>query len=56
MNKDAQKKAPFADALEEYCRQRMVPFHTPGHKLGAGAPVREQILFGKALRQDLGLM
>ena len=56
MNKDAQKKAPFADALEEYCRQRMIPFHTPGHKLGTGAPVREQLLFGKALRQDLGLM
>ncbi len=56
MNKEAQKRTPFADALEEYCRQQMVPFHTPGHKLGTGAPCREQALFGTALRQDLGLM
>lgn len=56
MNKEAQKRTPFADALEEYCQQQMVPFHTPGHKLGTGAPCREQALFGTALRQDLGLM
>ena len=56
MNKDAQQKAPFADALDAYCRLHMVPFHTPGHKLGQGAPQRQRELFGEALRSDLGLM
>lgn len=56
MNRNKQQKAPFAEALAAYCRQQMVPFHTPGHKLGQGAPTAQQALFGAALRQDLGLM
>ena len=51
-----QHRAPFAEALEEYCAKKMIPFHTPGHKAGKGAPVYEKTLFGAALRRDLGLM
>ena len=50
MNKEAQKRTPFADALEEYCQQQMVPFHTPGHKLGTGAPCSAAAGFGPYVR------
>lgn len=53
---DAQKKAPFVEALEGYCALHMTAFHTPGHKLGAGAPTYEKTQFGKALARDLGVM
>lgn len=56
MNREKQKQAPFAEALEAYCREQMVPFHTPGHKLGKGISAYQKNLFGDALRRDLGLM
>lgn len=56
MDKCGQKRAPFVEALEEYARKHMIPFHTPGHKLGHGASAYQQRLFGGALTRDLGLM
>ena len=56
MNKEKQQQAPFVEALESYCHARMVPFHTPGHKLGKGISAYQKNLFGDALRRDLGLM
>ncbi|WP_301860506.1 aminotransferase class I/II-fold pyridoxal phosphate-dependent enzyme [uncultured Megasphaera sp.] len=56
MDRLRQQRAPFAEALEAYCAKHMVPFHTPGHKAGNGAPAYEKALFGDALRRDLGLM
>lgn len=56
MNIERQQKAPFVEALEAYCRLRMVPFHTPGHKIGHAASPYQKNLFGMALRRDLGLM
>lgn len=56
MDRENQHKVPFVDALEDYCRCHMVPFHTPGHKLGCGASVYQKELFGSALDRDLGLM
>ncbi|MCH4166180.1 MAG: aminotransferase class I/II-fold pyridoxal phosphate-dependent enzyme [Megasphaera sp.] len=56
MNKERQLQTPFVDALEAYCYEGMVAFHTPGHKLGCGATAYQQGLFGYALRRDLGLM
>lgn len=37
-----QEQAPFWEALVAYARQRVVPFHTPGHKLRPGAFSRLQ--------------
>ena len=33
-----QHRLPFVESLEKYKEQHMVPFHTPGHKIGVGAP------------------
>lgn len=51
-----QDRAPFVEALEAYRCQHMIPFHTPGHKLGKGASAYQQKLLGAALPLDLGLM
>ena len=51
-----QSKTPFVTALESYAALHMVPFHTPGHKVGAGASTYQQNLFQQALPLDLGLM
>lgn len=51
-----QARAPFVEALEQYCALHMTAFHTPGHKLGAGAPSYEKQQFGPALARDLGVM
>lgn len=56
MDNQRQQRAPFAEALESYCASGMMPYHTPGHKGGKGAPPYMQKLFGQALRRDLGLM
>lgn len=56
MDKIKQQQTPFVDALEEYCRLQMIPFHTPGHKGGRQASAYQRTLFGEALRRDLGLM
>ena len=51
-----QNRLPFVESLEQYKKQHMVPFHTPGHKIGKGAPALLTEWMGKALPYDLGLM
>ena len=51
-----QQRAPFVEALEAYCQLHMVPFHTPGHKLGHQSSAYQKMLFGEALIRDLGVM
>ena len=51
-----QERTPFVEALESYKEQRFVPFHTPGHKIGAEAPQRLKDWMGPALPYDLGVM
>ena len=51
-----QYRLPFVESLERYKEQHMVPFHTPGHKIGAGAPTLLTEWMGPALPYDLGLM
>ena len=51
-----QYRLPFVESLEQYKEQHMVPFHTPGHKIGQGAPALLTEWMGKALPYDLGLM
>ena len=51
-----QNRLPFVESLEEYKEQHMVPFHTPGHKIGKGAPTLLTEWMGNALPYDLGLM
>ena len=56
MDKNRQNRVPFVEALEEYVHLQMMPFHTPGHKMGKGASCYQKYLFGGALARDLGLM
>ena len=51
-----QHRLPFVESLETYKQQHMVPFHTPGHKIGVGAPTLLTEWMGPALPYDLGLM
>lgn len=54
--KTNQHRLPFVESLEIYRQQHMVPFHTPGHKIGVGAPALLREWMGPALPYDLGLM
>ena len=45
----AQAATPYIDALLAYRTRGFVPFHTPGHKLGKGAPDVMREVFGSAL-------
>ena len=54
--KTNQHRLPFVESLETYRQQHMVPFHTPGHKIGEGAPALLTEWMGPALPYDLGLM
>ncbi|MCF0156526.1 MAG: aminotransferase class I/II-fold pyridoxal phosphate-dependent enzyme [Veillonella sp.] len=47
---------PYVELLESYKRESFVPFHTPGHKIGHGAPQRLIDWMGPALPYDLGVM
>lgn len=51
-----QDRLPFVESLERYKEQHMIPFHTPGHKIGYGAPNLLKAWMGPALPYDLGLM
>ncbi len=42
----AQAATPYIDALLGYRTKAIVPFHTPGHKLGKGAPAIMREVFG----------
>lgn len=54
MNK--QERMPFVEALESYRNEGFTPFHTPGHKIGVGAPALLNQWMGNALPYDLGVM
>ncbi len=51
-----QRRMPFVEALENYKNEKYRAFHTPGHKLGQGAPLMLKEWMGTALPYDLGLM
>lgn len=45
---------PFLQAMQSYLDEGAAPFHTPGHKMGRGAPAALQELLGpRALAMDL---
>lgn len=51
-----QSRMPFVEALEAYKEEHFVPFHTPGHKIGVGAPATLKAWMDPALPYDLGVM
>lgn len=51
-----QSRMPFVEALEAYKDEHFVPFHTPGHKIGNGAPATLKAWMDSALPYDLGVM
>jgi len=46
-----QRDTPYLDAVLAYRRRGYTPFHTPGHKLGRGAPPKLRELLGDACLQ-----
>ena len=46
-----QHETPYLDAVLRYRRAGYTPFHTPGHKLGKGAPAGLRELLGDACLQ-----
>ena len=48
-----QHTAPFFDAVRAYRESNVVPFHTPGHKQGRGAPADWAAAMGPALGLDV---
>lgn len=51
-----QEQMPFVNALEAYKEEHLIPFHTPGHKIGQGAPGQLKKWMEDALPYDLGVM
>ncbi|MBU2602887.1 MAG: aminotransferase class V-fold PLP-dependent enzyme [Actinobacteria bacterium] len=55
-DRTAQDETPLTDALLEYRASAMAAFHTPGHKLGAGAPADLVEAVGRRmLEADFGI-
>ena len=52
----SQKKAPLAEALSQYKKNRIVPFDVPGHKQGKGNPALRDFLGEKCLAVDVNSM
>ncbi len=52
----SQERMPFVEALEAYAKDGFTAFHTPGHKLGVGAPTKLRQWLANALPYDLGVM
>ncbi len=51
-----QQDTPYLDAVLAYRRRGYTPFHTPGHKLGKGAPPKLRELLGDTcLQVDLAM-
>jgi lysine decarboxylase len=51
-----QETTPYLDAVLAYRRRGFTPFHTPGHKLGRGAPEKLRELVGEScLQVDLAM-
>ncbi len=54
LEKECLRKTPLLTAMQAYLAEQVVPFHTPGHKLGRGAPESMKLLLGAdALALDL---
>lgn len=51
-----QKQAPIYTALEQFRRQRVVPFDVPGHKRGRGNPELVELLGEKCVGIDVNSM
>lgn len=56
MNLRNQKKAPIYEALEQFRRQRVVPFDVPGHKRGRGNPELVELLGERCVGIDVNSM
>lgn len=53
-NQTAQERAPLFEAIRAYCDRDKAPFHTPGHKQGAGIdPELLEFLGVNVFRSDL---
>ena len=52
----SQKKAPLAEALARYRKNRIVPFDVPGHKQGKGNPELVEFLGAQCLSVDVNSM
>lgn len=49
-------RAPFAEAMRDYAAQGRIPFHTPGHKQGAGAhPLLRELVTAEGLRREVSV-
>ncbi|MGD0996841.1 MAG: aminotransferase class I/II-fold pyridoxal phosphate-dependent enzyme [Thermoleophilia bacterium] len=56
MTEPHQTEAPLVEALRAYRKERTAAFHTPGHKLGAGAPADlVEALGERFLSADMGI-
>ena len=55
---DTQKfSAPIVAAMKKYSADKVMPFHTPGHKQGRGAhELLRELLTAEGLRQEVSLM
>ena len=53
MNREKQQRAPFVEALENYCRLHMKAYHTPGHKLGQGFRTTKRNFLDRPFQETL---
>ena len=51
-----QVSMPYVDLLKSYVKETFIPFHTPGHKIGHGAPKDLQDWMREASPYGLGVM
>lgn len=56
MGKLSQERAPIYEALEEFRKNRVVPFDVPGHKRGRGNPELTEFLGEKCVSIDVNSM
>ena len=51
-----QNRAPIVEALQNFQKQRVVPFDVPGHKRGKGNPELAALLGEKCVSMDVNSM
>lgn len=56
MERGNQQRAPIAEALEAFARERVVPFDVPGHKHGKGNPELTAFLGQRSMQMDVNSM
>lgn len=56
MGRFNQERAPIYEALEEFRRNRIVPFDVPGHKRGRGNPELIELLGQQCVSIDVNSM